>query len=303
MICRGQHFITCDDYTEETFSDLLLDIFKTDTGDPKKFEIGNQRKFVANLFYEPSTRTNSSFYAAEKYLGYEVLNINQVIYSSVSKGESFEDTIRSIQTYVDCIILRHPESGAARRAALISEVPIINAGDGVGEHPTQTVLDMYTIFKHFKKRKISDLTVTLVGDLKYGRTVHGLIKILHLYGCKVNLVSPESLKLPYEFLKKTDNQYSEMNEDNLRDTDVLYLTRVQKERGAIISAGLYSFDEKHSKILNSDAIVMHPLPRLEELPTWFDNDSRAKYFEQMKNGLITRKYILKKILQTGRKVN
>lgn len=296
MIEKGKHFITCDGYTKDTFDLLMTDIFKSDIENPKKFEIGNKRKFVANLFYESSTRTNSSFYAAEKFLGFEVLNINGVVYSSVSKGETFEDTIRSIQTYADCIVLRHPETGAAKRASIISEVPIINAGDGIGEHPTQTVLDLYTIVKHFRKRKIEDLTITLVGDLKYGRTVHGLIKILHLYGCKINLVSPHQLKLPIELLRRDDNQFLNVTDEILKETDVLYLTRVQKERGAIISAGSYSLKEEHAKILNPNAIVMHPLPRMEELPTWFDNDPRAKYFEQMKNGLITRKYILKKIL-------
>jgi len=294
MIEKGQHFITFDIYDKEQIILILNDIFSQDLGNPKTFEVGNKKKFVTNLFYEPSTRTNSSFYAAEKFIGCEVLNINNVVYSSVSKGESFEDTIRSLQTYADCIVLRHPDTGSAKIAAEISEVPIINAGDGIGEHPTQTLLDLYTVFKHY--RRIDNLTFTLVGDLKYGRTIHGLIKALHKFDCTINLISPDSLKLPIEYQKKSHNVYDNFNDDVLKNTDVLYLTRVQKERGAIISAGTYSFNHENSSKLNKKSIVMHPLPRVDELPTWFDDDPRAKYFEQMKNGLIVRKYILKKIL-------
>jgi aspartate carbamoyltransferase len=294
MIKQGQHFITCKNFSKDEILNILLDILDFDLGDPKTFEIADQKKVIANLFYEPSTRTNSSFYAAEKYLGHEVLNINNVVYSSVSKGETLEDTIMTLQNYVHCIVLRHPEMGAAHKAARISRIPIINAGDGVGEHPTQTLLDLYTIFNKFKT--IDGLNITLIGDLRYGRTIHGLVDVLHLFDTQVNLVSPESLKLPVEYLKDHNVQYSELNKELLENSDVLYMTRVQKERGAIVSAGTYAFTEKNAEQLNENAIVMHPLPRLEEIPTWFDSDPRAKYFEQMKNGLIVRKYILKKIL-------
>jgi aspartate carbamoyltransferase catalytic subunit len=296
MIKPGQHFITCKNFSKEEILEILNDILEYDAGDPKTFDDNvMKKKMVANLFYEPSTRTNSSFYAAEKYLGHEVLNINNVIYSSVSKGESLEDTILTLQNYVDCIVLRHPETGAAHRAARISSIPIINAGDGIGEHPTQTLLDLYTIFKKFKT--IDGLNLILMGDLKYGRTIHGLISVLHLFNTNIKLVSPASLKLPVEYHREEDEIFTDLNHDILENSDVLYLTRVQKERGAIMSAGTYSFNEDDALSLNANAIVMHPLPRLEELPTWFDSDPRAKYFEQMKNGLVVRKYLLEKILK------
>jgi aspartate carbamoyltransferase len=244
---------------------------------------------IATLFYEPSTRTSASFHSAAIQLGYSVLPINEVTYSSVTKGETLEDTIRTIGSYVDLIVLRHNEKGAAKRAAEVSTVPIINAGDGNGEHPTQTLLDIYTIWKTFKK--INGLTITLMGDLKNGRTVHSLIKILRHYEVKINLISPDSLKLPKEYYKNSDIEYSIFPKD--LQTDILYVTRVQKERGSKEDYKL-SYDELIN--LPKNAIVMHPLPRAGEIPVVFDNDPRAKYFEQIKNGLLVRKALLRELL-------
>jgi len=249
------------------------------------------KKILANLFYEPSTRTSSSFFSAMTRLGHAVLPINEVVYSSVTKGETLEDTIRTLSSYVDIIVLRHPSVGAAKAAARVSSVPIINAGDGVGEHPTQTLLDLYTIWRKF--RHINDLTITLMGDLKNGRTVHSLVSVLHdLYNVNINLVSPDNLQLP-EYLDKGMPKSTLLTEDICKTTDVLYMTRVQQERGSV---GDYKLTQAHVALLKKTMIVMHPFPRQNEIPTWFDTDLRAYYFKQIQNGLYVRMAILSEIL-------
>ena len=249
------------------------------------------KKILANLFYEPSTRTSSSFFSAMTRLGHTVLPINEVVYSSVTKGETLEDTIRTLSSYVDIIVLRHPSVGAAKAAARVSSVPIINAGDGVGEHPTQTLLDLYTIWRKF--RRINDLTITLMGDLKNGRTVHSLVSVLHdLYNVNINLVSPDNLQLP-EYLDKGMPKSTLLTEDICKTTDVLYMTRVQQERGSV---GNYKLTQAHVDLLKKTMIVMHPFPRQNEIPTWFDTDLRAYYFKQIQNGLYVRMAILSEIL-------
>ena len=227
-------------------------------------------KILVNLFYEPSTRTSSSFAAAMYRLGGKVISINDVNYSSVSKGENLEDTIQTMACYGDCIVLRSQNAGDAKRAAAVSSVPIINAGDGNGEHPTQTLLDLYTIQKHFGRRDY--LTVTFVGDIKNGRTVHSLERALG--NCKKYFVDTFDQKA-------------------WPKSDVYYLTRVQRERG---STGSYAMTEEHLLTMPEHSIVMHPFPRNEEIPQWFDSNPRAKYMEQMQNGLYVRMSILSKIL-------
>ena len=170
-------------------------------------------------------------------------------------------------------------------------MPIINAGDGIGEHPTQTLLDLYTIYKEFKE--LDQLTVTLMGDLKYGRTIHSLIQALDLFDVQINLIGPHDLKLPSKYYKNEYEESTVLTESIALATDVLYITRVQKERGAI---GDYAFTEKDAENLPETCIVMHPLPRNEELGDWFDSDPRAVYFDQMSNGLAVRKYLLAEIL-------
>ena len=224
-------------------------------------------KILTNLFYEPSTRTSSSFHTAMLKLGGEVLSINEINYSSVSKGENLQDTIRTMGCYSDIIVLRSQNEGDAKLAAEVSEVPIINAGDGKGEHPTQTLLDLYTIQENFGR--IKDLTITFVGDIVNGRTVHSLSKSLKK-DCEINYCET------YDF-------------DKLPKSDVYYLTRVQKERG---SKGSYQLTKEHVKEMPKNCIVMHPFPRNEEIPKWFDDDPRAKYFDQMKNGLYVRMSLL-----------
>lgn len=290
VLSKSSHFISLKDYTKQDILAILETVRTFDDQNLKRF-IPNKRKLIANLFYEPSTRTSSSFYAAATYLGHEVLSINNVQYSSVAKGETLEDTIRTLASYVHCIVLRHPEEGAARRASLVSTVPVINAGDGVGEHPTQTLLDLYTIYKHYGR--LDGLTVTLMGDLKYGRTIHSLVQALELFDVKINLIGPTKLRLPPELYKKSYLESIELTENLAMTTDVLYMTRVQRERGA---EGNYAFTKLDAENLPPNSIVMHPLPRVDELPNWFDSDPRAKYFEQMSNGLAVRKFLLDKIL-------
>jgi aspartate carbamoyltransferase len=290
VLSKSSHFISLKDYTKQDILAILETVRTFDDQNLKRF-IPNKRKLIANLFYEPSTRTSSSFYAAATYLGHEVLSINNVQYSSVAKGETLEDTIRTLASYVHCIVLRHPEEGAAERAAQVSTVPVINAGDGVGEHPTQTLLDLYTIYKHYGR--LDGLTVSLMGDLKHGRTIHSLVQALDLFDVRINLIGPTKLKLPPELYKKSYLESIELTENLAMITDVLYMTRVQRERGA---RGNYAFTRLDAENLPPNSIVMHPLPRVDELPNWFDTDPRAKYFEQMSNGLAVRKFLLDKIL-------
>lgn len=270
-------------------------------------------KLLTNLFYEPSTRTSSSFYSAMIKLGGHVIPINDVTFSSVVKGETLEDTIRTLECYSDVIVLRHKEVGAAQRAAAVSSVPIINAGDGVGEHPTQALLDFYTILSErgwansggiSKRKPIEDfinenLTVTLMGDLKHGRTVKSLAKLLRMYNVKINWVSPEELKIPEEFLYPTDSQHTNLNKV-IKDTDVLYVVRTQFERfvneGFKLDTISYNVTEKHMAKAKSNMVLMHPLPRTEELPTSLDSDPRSAYFRQMKYGLYIRMALLDMIL-------
>ncbi len=261
-------------------------------------------KILANLFYEPSTRTSSSFIAAMERLGGSVISINEVQYSSVSKGESLPDTIRTLECYADVIVLRHPETGASSLAAQYAKKPVINAGDGVGEHPTQALLDLYTILEELGK--VDGVTVTLLGDLKYGRTVHSLARLLSLFGVRINYVSPGILKMPSEVIETLEAQNIEQMEfetldEVLPSTDVLYVTRVQKERFDDIDAyesvkSAYVITPDTMKAARDDMILMHPLPRVGEISREVDDDPRAAYFRQMEYGLYVRMALLAMVL-------
>lgn len=263
----------------------------------KKSNKAAEGKLLANLFYEASTRTSSSFHAAMHKLSGNVLPINDVNYSSVSKGENLEDTIRTLACYADVIVLRHPEIGAAKRAAEVSSVPIINAGDGAGEHPTQALLDFYTIWR--EQENLDGLTVTLMGDLKHGRTVHSLSKLLRLWNVKLKLVSPPELGMPREYLQPGDEEVFDLNEV-LKATDVLYVTRVQKERFLVAEVPIlnlsYELTLDHMARAKDTMTLMHPLPRNDEIPASIDDDPRAAYFRQMENGLWMRTVLLEKVL-------
>lgn len=261
-------------------------------------------KLLANLFYEPSTRTFSSFLAAMERLGGSVIPINTVQYSSVSKGESLPDTVRTLECYADVIVLRHPDENASKIAAQYTKKPIINAGDGVGEHPTQAILDLYTIMEELDT--VDGLTVTMLGDLKYGRTVHSLARLLSLFNVKINYVSPESLRMPEDIVKEIDDKGGNQSHHTdigavLGETDVLYVTRVQKERFASEAEykkvqGGYIIDEETMKKAKEKMIVTHPLPRVGEIAMEVDKDPRAAYFRQMEYGLYVRMALLAMVL-------
>ncbi|HEX6270812.1 MAG TPA: aspartate carbamoyltransferase [Anaerolineales bacterium] len=263
-------------------------------------------KILANLFYEPSTRTSSSFTAAMERLGGSVIPINEVKYSSVTKGESLTDTIRTLECYADVIVLRHPETGSAAIAAKAARKPVINAGDGTGEHPTQALLDTFTIFEELGAGQIDGMTVTMLGDLKYGRTVHSLARLLSLFKVKINYVSPEILRMPKEVMDEVSQKGIPQAEfDSLEvvlpDTDVLYVTRVQKERFDDPAdyekvRGAYVIDPEIMKAAKQDMIAMHPLPRVGEISVDFDDDPRAAYFRQMEYGLYVRMALLAMVL-------
>jgi len=256
-------------------------------------------KILANLFYEPSTRTSSSFYSAMVRLGGHVIPINEVDYSSVAKGETLEDTIRTMACYADVIVLRHGEVGAAARAALVSQVPIINGGDGVGEHPTQALLDLYTIRQELGTT--DGLHVVMMGDLLHGRTVKSLAKLLRLYDVRISWVSPDQLRIPEEFVRHGETETDDLFEV-IMEADVVYVTRVQKER-MITSYDAreqltmnYSVTATHMAVAKPDMVLMHPLPRVGEIPTSLDSDPRAAYFRQMSYGLFMRMAVLAKVL-------
>jgi aspartate carbamoyltransferase catalytic subunit len=263
-------------------------------------------KILANLFYEPSTRTSSSFTAAMERLGGSVIPINEVKYSSVSKGESLPDTIRTLECYADVIVLRHPETGSAAIAAKAAHKPVINAGDGIGEHPTQALLDTFTIFEELDAGSVDGMTVTMLGDLKYGRTVHSLARLLSLYNVRINYVSPEILRMPKEVMDEVaakgipQAEFTSLT-DALPESDVLYVTRVQKERFEDpaeyeMVKGAYVIDPEIMKAAKQDMIVMHPLPRVGEISVDFDDDPRAAYFRQMEYGLYVRMALLAMVL-------
>jgi len=263
-------------------------------------------KILANLFYEPSTRTSSSFTAAMERLGGSVIPINEVKYSSVTKGESLTDTVRTLECYADVLVLRHPETGSAAIAAKAARKPVINAGDGIGEHPTQALLDTFTIFEELGAGQIDGMTVTMLGDLKYGRTVHSLARLLSLFKVKINYVSPEILRMPKEVMDEVAEKGIPQDEfDSLEkvlpETDVMYVTRVQKERFEDPAdyekvRGAYVIDPAIMKAAKNDMIVMHPLPRVGEISVDFDDDPRAAYFRQMEYGLYVRMALLAMVL-------
>lgn len=261
-------------------------------------------KILANLFYEPSTRTSSSFTSAMERLGGSLIPINEVHYSSVAKGESLPDTVRTLECYADVIVLRHPEVGASAQAAKYARKPIINAGDGIGEHPTQALLDLFTISEELGE--VDGLTVTMLGDLKYGRTVHSLARLLSLYEVEINYVSPEILKIPLEIIDQVDKkgvpqaEFSTL-EPVLPGTDVLYVTRVQKERFEELSdyelvKSAFIITPETLTIAKERMIIMHPLPRVGEISMEVDDDPRAAYFRQMEYGLYVRMALLAMVL-------
>ena len=260
-------------------------------------------KILATLFFEPSTRTRLSFESAMHKLGGSAIGFAEAEIASVKKGENLADTVRVVENYADVIALRHPLEGAARLAAEFAKVPIINGGSGAEEHPTQALLDLYTTMK--EKSKIDGLRIALVGDLRYGRTVHSLAYALSLYDIELYLVSPESLKMRREVLHTIEEKISVTQKTSLEKivplVDVLYVTRIQKERFPDPAEyakvrGSYTIDLQTLKKAKEDLIILHPLPRIDEVAAEVDKTSHARYFQQVWNGIVVRMALLALIL-------
>jgi aspartate carbamoyltransferase catalytic subunit len=261
-------------------------------------------KVLASLFYEPSTRTRLSFESAMLRMGGSTLGFAEPSHTSFSKGETMADTIRMADSYADVIVLRHPNEGAAKLASQFSSKPVINAGDGAGQHPTQTLLDLYTIKN--EKKKIKDLNIVMVGDLKYGRTVHSLSYALAKFGANLTFVAPNLVQMPKEIvssLKEMGNapSLSQSLTEIISDADVLYVTRIQKERFPDVEeylkvAGLYRVDCALLRNAKENLIVMHPLPRVDEIAAEVDSTQHAVYFKQAFNGVLVRMALLGLVL-------
>jgi aspartate carbamoyltransferase catalytic subunit len=260
-------------------------------------------KILANLFFEPSTRTRLSFEAAMLKLGGSTIGFAEAEIASVRKGENLADTIRTVENYADIIALRHPLEGAAKLAAEFSKIPILNAGSGAEEHPTQAFMDLYTLQK--EKGKIDGLKIAFVGDLRYGRTVHSLAYALSLYNIELYLISPESLRMRHEVIRAIRNKISITEDTNLEkiipQIDVLYVTRIQKERFPDLAEyakvkGIYKIDLKILKSAKKDLIILHPLPRVDEIAAEVDSTPQARYFQQVWNGIVVRMALLALVL-------
>ncbi|MBN2286508.1 MAG: aspartate carbamoyltransferase [Tissierellales bacterium] len=302
---KGRHLIDPMDLSVEEL-ERLFELAGKIIEDPKKYAESCKGYLLATCFYEPSTRTRLSFEAAMLRLGGQVLGFSSSDSSSASKGESVKDTIQTIGCYADICAMRHPKEGAPKVAALASPIPVINAGDGGHQHPTQTLTDLLTI--RSLKGRLSNFTVGLCGDLKFGRTVHSLIKALARYdGIKFVLISPEELKIPdyirEEILIKNNIEFEEIErlEHTIGTLDILYMTRVQRERffneaDYIRLKDSYILDKSKMKMAKEDLAVLHPLPRVNEISVEIDNDPRAVYFKQAKYGMFVRMALIIKLL-------
>ena len=290
-------------------TDEIDELIKTENdiiANPDKYADKCKRKKLATLFFEPSTRTRLSFEAAMMELGGNVIGFSESSSSSASKGESVSDTVRVVSCYADIIAMRHPKEGAPMVASMKSSIPIINAGDGGHNHPTQTLADLLTIKR--EKGRFENLTVGMCGDLKFGRTVHSLIHALSRYtGVKFVLISPDELKIPTylktDFMDKNNIEYEENSdlESVMPKLDILYMTRVQKERffneaDYIRLKDSYILTEEKLKNAKEDLCILHPLPRVNEISTAVDDDKRACYFKQVENGKYIRMALILKLL-------
>ncbi len=298
---ENKHLVSITDYSkEEIFK--ILDLAADFEKNPNQNLLDN--KVIATLFFEPSTRTRLSFESAISRLGGKFIGFTDSSSSSVSKGESLKDTIMTVANYSDMIIMRHPIEGSARWASEVSGVPIVNAGDGANQHPTQTLLDLYSIRK--TQGTLDNLNVYFVGDLKYGRTVHSLLQAMSMFNTTFNFISPEELKIPDEyklFLDKNGLKYYEHRDfsDIISHADIIYMTRIQRER---FSDPMEYEKTKNSYVLKNDMLestkpnmkVLHPLPRVKEIHTNVDENEKAYYFTQALNGVYTRQAIITHIL-------
>ena len=301
-----RHLMSPLDFSVEEL-DKLLDLAEDIEANPKKYAHACEGKKLATLFYEPSTRTRLSHEAAMLNLGGSIMGFSSADSSSAAKGESVSDTIRTISCYADICAMRHPTEGAPMVACHHSSIPVINAGDGGHQHPTQTLTDLMTI--RSLKGHLGNMTIGLCGDLKFGRTVHSLIHALVRYpGMKFVLISPEELRLPgyirHDVLEKNQVPYEEVVrlEEALPNLDLLYMTRVQKERffneeDYVRMKDFYILDAKKMKLAKDDMYVLHPLPRVNEISTEVDDDPRAAYFKQMQYGVYVRMALILTLLE------
>ena len=300
-----RHLMTPLDFSVEEL-DKLLDLGNDIEKNPEKYAHACAGKKLATLFYEPSTRTRLSFEAAMMNLGGNVLGFSSAASSSAAKGESVSDTIRMISCYADICAMRHPKEGAPMVATRVSSIPVINAGDGGHQHPTQTLTDLLTI--RSLKGRLDNLVIGLCGDLKFGRTVHSLINALARYeGISFVLISPEELKIPgyirEDVLDAQNIPYKEVEhiEDVMPELDILYMTRVQRERffneeDYIRLKDFYVLDKKKMALAKEDMLVLHPLPRVNEISVEVDNDPRAAYFRQVQYGVYVRMALILTLL-------
>lgn len=294
---KNKSLISINDFSKEEYF-KILDLAEEFQKNPNQKLLENH--VVASLFFEPSTRTRLSFETAVQRLGGRVIGFSEASSTSVSKGESLKDTILTVSRYADLIIMRHPIEGSARHASVVSDKPIINAGDGSNQHPTQCLLDLYSIRK--TQGTLENLNLFLVGDLKYGRTVHSLLQAMAQFNPVFNFVSPPSLRMPQEYKDHLDElgiKYYEHDQldENINHADIIYVTRVQKER---FSDPMDYEKVKNAYILKNKMLentkpnlkILHPLPRVNEINTDVDANEKAYYFDQAENGVYTRMAIM-----------
>ena len=299
---RHEHIISAKQLSRADIEEVL-DHAAAIAADPEAYSDRQEGSLLGLLFFEPSTRTKMSFSAAIKRLGGDIVDMGPVEYSSVKKGESLADTVRVVEGYADALVMRHPSEGSATMASEFVDVPLLNGGDGAGQHPTQTLLDLYTIREN---AGLDDLTIGIMGDLKYGRTVHSLAHALTNFDAHQHFISPESLKLPrsvrYDLHEEgaTIQEHTELGEV-LPTLDVLYVTRIQEERFADQNeyrkvAGEYQIDAATLEPAKDDLTVMHPLPRVDEIAHDIDDTDHATFFEQAHNGVPVRMALLDLLL-------
>lgn len=304
-----RHILAAKQFTPEIITELLetADYFRKQLQTPagrKELLERHHGKLIATLFYEPSTRTRLSHESAARRLGIQVLSTeNASEFSSAIKGETIEDTIKTVQAYADAIVMRHKETGAADRAAAVADIPVINAGDGKGEHPTQGLLDLYTIWR--EKGRLSNIKLVVGGDLAHGRTVRTLVQLMSLFpNNRMVFVSTPELKMGDDIkraLRKRNIEFSETDNmlEAFKGADVVYWTRLQKERleGKNLQSS-YIIDKAALRALPKDAVIMHPLPRVDEISAEVDKDPRAAYFRQVENGLYARMALFDHLFKT-----
>ena len=298
---KNKSLVSINDYTKEEYIKIVSLAEEFEKNPDQNLLLG---KVVANLFFEPSTRTRLSFETAVKRLGGKVIGFSDAGSSSVTKGETLKDTITIVSNYCDLIVMRHPIEGSARYASEISPVPVINAGDGANQHPTQTLLDMFSIKK--TQGTLDNLNIFMVGDLKYGRTVHSLLMAMSKFKTTFNFISPDELKMPTEYKSYLDSlnlKYYEHKDftDIISKADIIYMTRVQKERFSDLleyekTKNAYILKNEMLKNTKENLRILHPLPRVNEINTDVDDNEKAYYFQQAKNGVYARQAIITSIL-------